>query len=78
MAKWPLLSSLLGKYTPDGRPRQIAGHAMPMVILGVFILWLGWFGFNAGSQLAATAGSPMTRVILNTEVLLSKCPFWGV
>ena len=58
------LGPRLGKYTPDGRPRQIAGHAMPMVVLGVFILWLGWFGFNAGSQLAATAGSPMTRVIL--------------
>ena len=62
------LGPRLGKYTPDGRPRQIAGHAMPMVVLGVFILWLGWFGFNAGSQLAATAGSPMTRVILNTVI----------
>jgi len=63
-----LLGPRLGKYTPDGTPRPIAGHAVPMVILGVFILWLGWFGFNAGSQLAATAGSPVTRVILNTLV----------
>ena len=63
-----LLGPRLGKYTPDGKPRQIAGHAMPMVVLGVFILWLGWFGFNAGSQLAATAGSPVTRVILNTVI----------
>lgn len=62
------LGPRLGKYTPDGTPRQIAGHAMPMVVLGVFILWLGWFGFNAGSQLAATAGSPVTRVILNTTI----------
>ncbi len=62
------LGPRLGKYTPDGRPRQIAGHATPMVVLGVFILWLGWFGFNAGSQLAATAGSPVTRVILNTVI----------
>ena len=62
------LGPRLGKYTPDGTPRQIAGHAMPMVVLGVFILWLGWFGFNAGSQLAATAGSPVTRVILNTVI----------
>ncbi|MCY3926421.1 MAG: ammonium transporter [bacterium] len=61
-----LLGPRMGKYTPDGTPRPIAGHAVPMVILGVFILWLGWFGFNAGSQLAATAGSPVTRVILNT------------
>ncbi|MYE67575.1 MAG: ammonium transporter [Acidimicrobiia bacterium] len=62
------LGPRLGKYTPDGRPRQIAGHATPMVVLGVFILWLGWFGFNAGSQLAATAGSPVTRVIFNTAL----------
>jgi len=62
------LGPRLGKYTPDGTPRQIAGHAMPMVLLGVFILWLGWFGFNAGSQLGATAGSPVTRVVLNTAI----------
>ena len=62
------LGPRLGKYTPEGKPRQIAGHAMPMVLLGVFILWLGWFGFNAGSQLAATAGGPLTRVVLNTVI----------
>lgn len=62
------LGPRLGKYTPDGRPRPIAGHATPMVLLGVFILWLGWFGFNAGSQLAATAGGPMTLVVLNTVI----------
>ena len=62
------LGPRLGKYTPDGKPRQIAGHAMPMVVLGVFVLWLGWFGFNTGSQLAATAGSPVTRVVLNTVI----------
>ncbi len=62
------LGPRLGKYTPDGKPRQIAGHALPMVLLGVFILWLGWFGFNAGSQLAVTAGSPVTRVVLNTVI----------
>ncbi len=62
------LGPRLGKYTPDGTPRPIAGHAMPMVLLGVFILWLGWFGFNAGSQLAAAADSPVTRVVLNTVI----------
>ncbi len=62
------LGPRLGKYTPDGTPRRIAGHAMPMVVLGVFILWLGWFGFNAGSQLSAAADSPITRVILNTVI----------
>ena len=62
------LGPRLGKYNPDGTPRQIAGHAVPMVVLGTLILWLGWFGFNAGSQLAATADSPLTRVILNTII----------
>ena len=62
------LGPRLGKYNPDGTPRPIAGHATPMVVLGVFVLWLGWFGFNAGSQFAATAGSPVTRVILNTAI----------
>jgi len=42
-----------GKYGPDGRPRAIPGHNIPFAMLGVFILWLGWFGFNPGSQLAA-------------------------
>ena len=62
------LGPRLGKFNPDGTPRPIAGHAIPMVVLGVFILWLGWFGFNAGSQLAITAGGPVTRVILNTII----------
>ena len=62
------LGPRLGKYTPDGKPRQIAGHAVPLAVLGVFILWLGWFGFNAGSQFGVTAGDPVARVILNTVI----------
>jgi Amt family ammonium transporter len=53
-----------GKYGPDGRPRAIPGHSIPFAMLGVFILWLGWFGFNPGSELAAD-GAVMT-VALNT------------
>ncbi len=48
-----VLGPRLGKYGTDGRPRAIPGHNIPMAILGVFILWLGWFGFNPGSELAA-------------------------
>ncbi len=44
----------LGKYGPDGKPRAIPGHDVPMVMLGTFILALGWFGFNPGSTLAGT------------------------
>src|SRR2546423_13431083 len=45
-----------GKYGPDGKPRAIPGHNMPLFGLGIFILWLGWFGFNPGSTLNATDG----------------------
>ncbi len=41
-----------GKYGPDGEIVQIQGSSLPLATLGVFILWLGWFGFNGGSQLA--------------------------
>lgn len=44
----------LGKYGKDGKPRPIAGHDIPMVMLGTFILAFGWFGFNPGSTLAGT------------------------
>ena len=47
------LGPRIGKYSPDGTPRAIPGHNIPFAILGVFILWLGWFGFNPGSELAA-------------------------
>lgn len=48
-----VLGPRIGKYGPDGRPRALAGHNMPLAALGAFILWFGWFGFNPGSQLAA-------------------------
>ncbi|MGC1852986.1 MAG: ammonium transporter [Solirubrobacterales bacterium] len=51
-----LLGPRLGKYGQDGKPRAIPGHSMPMVGLGVLILWLGWFGFNPGSTLGAIGG----------------------
>ena len=48
------LGPRLGKYAPDGKSRAIPGHNLTMAALGVFILWMGWFGFNPGSQLAAS------------------------
>ncbi|MEO1252990.1 MAG: ammonium transporter [Pseudomonadota bacterium] len=41
-----------GKYGPNGQVNQLRGSSLPLATLGVFILWLGWFGFNGGSQLA--------------------------
>jgi Amt family ammonium transporter len=47
-----LLGPRLGKYV-DGRIKAIPGHNMPLATMGVFLLWLGWFGFNGGSVLSA-------------------------
>lgn len=47
-----LLGPRLGKYTPGGI-RAIEGHSMPLATIGMFLLWLGWFGFNGGSVLSA-------------------------
>jgi len=44
-----VLGPRLGKYTKDGKVKPIMGHNIPLAALGVFILWLGWFGFNPGS-----------------------------
>ncbi len=52
----------IGKYAKDGKPRAIPGQNLALGALGVFILWFGWFGFNPGSQLAAT-GSDNAKAI---------------
>jgi Amt family ammonium transporter len=49
------LGARIGKYGPDGKPRAILGHSIPYAILGCFILLVGWYGFNPGSELAADA-----------------------
>ena len=50
-----VLGARVGKYDANGNPRPIPGHNLPLAALGVFILWLGWFGFNPGSQMGADA-----------------------
>jgi Amt family ammonium transporter len=47
-----VLGARKGKYGPDGRINPLPGANLPLATLGTFILWLGWFGFNGGSQLA--------------------------
>ncbi|HEY4278385.1 MAG TPA: ammonium transporter [Conexibacter sp.] len=56
-----------GKYGPDGKPRAIPGHSMPLLGLGTLILWLGWFGFNGGSTLG-TANNSFAEVIAVTNM----------
>jgi Amt family ammonium transporter len=48
-----LLGPRFGKYRPDGSIQPIPGHNLSLATLGTFILWLGWFGFNPGSTMAA-------------------------
>ena len=65
------LGPRIGKYTADGRSRAIPGHNLMMAALGVFILWMGWFGFNPGSQLAASGEvnrTAISHVFLTTNL----------
>jgi Amt family ammonium transporter len=61
------LGARLGKYAPDGRPRAIPGHNLPLAALGVFILWFGWFGFNAGSTVSGESLS-IGFIAVNTSL----------
>jgi Amt family ammonium transporter len=47
-----ILGARRGKYDKDGKPQRIPASSLPLATLGTFILWLGWLGFNAGSQLS--------------------------
>ncbi len=75
------LGPRIGKYGPDGKPRAIPGHNIPFAMLGVFILWVGWFGFNPGSELLADFEVP--RLALNTMLaaaaggLLTTITIWA-
>ena len=62
-----LLGPRRGKFGPDGKPRAIPGHNMPLFGLGVLILWLGWFGFNGASTLG-TSGNRFAEVVAVTNL----------
>lgn len=57
-----VLGPRIGKYDKNGNAKAIPGHSITLATLGVFILWIGWFGFNPGSQLAA-AGTANAKSI---------------
>jgi Amt family ammonium transporter len=63
-----VLGPRLGKYGKDGRVNPIPGHSMTSAALGVLILWLGWFGFNPGSTMAAMNGSAIAHILVNTNI----------
>ena len=66
-----ILGARTGKYGPDGSVNPMPGSSMPLATLGAFILWLGWFGFNGGSQLALGSGADaaaISNIFINTNM----------
>jgi Amt family ammonium transporter len=61
-----VLGPRVGKYGPDGKPKAIMGHNLPLAALGVFILWFGWFGFNPGST--TTGDSSIGYIAVTTNL----------
>lgn len=83
-----LLGARKGKYGPNGESRAIPGANLPLATLGTFILWLGWFGFNGGSELKISnveEANAVSMIFVNTlmaaaggvigALLLSKFKF---
>jgi Amt family ammonium transporter len=66
-----VLGARKGKYGPNGEINAIPGANMPLATLGTFILWLGWFGFNGGSELMVSnvdESNAVAQVFLNTNM----------
>ena len=61
-----VLGARFGKYGPDGSTHPIPGHSLTSAFMGAFILWLGWFGFNPGSTMAAVPGD-IARICVTTN-----------
>jgi Amt family ammonium transporter len=61
-----ILGARIGKFK-DGKVHPILGHSLPLATIGVFVLWLGWFGFNGGSVLSANPGA-VSLVLVTTSL----------
>jgi ammonium transporter, Amt family len=74
------LGARLGKYGKDGKPRALPGHSMPLAMLGVFLLWFGWFGFNPGSTMGATPSiadiAMTTNLAAAAGALMAMATIW--
>jgi len=62
-----VLGPRLGKFLPGGKIKPIQGHNLSLATLGVFILWLGWFGFNPGSTMGVGDGSGIAHIFVTTN-----------
>ena len=62
-----LLGPRIGKYGKDGKPRAIPGHNMSLAVIGLFVLWLGWFGFNPGSTMSFQNPADVVHILMTTN-----------
>lgn len=62
-----LLGPRIGKYDKNKRPRAIPGHSMSLAVIGLFVLWLGWFGFNPGSTMSFQNPSDVMHILMTTN-----------
>ena len=66
-----ILGPRTGKYTKDGKLKAIPGQSMSIGVLGIFLLWIGWYGFNAGSTLSLSTDEvivTVSNIVLNTTL----------
>ncbi len=77
-----ILGPRIGKYGKDGKPKAIPGHNMSLAVIGLFVLWLGWFGFNPGSTMSFQNPSDVMHILVTTNtsaiaaVLTSTITAW--
>ena len=77
-----ILGPRIGKYDKDGKVKAIPGHNMSLAVIGLFILWLGWFGFNPGSTMSFQNPSDVVYILVTTNtsaiaaVLTSTATSW--
>lgn len=77
-----ILGPRIGKYDKDGKPRAIPGHNMSLAVIGLFVLWLGWFGFNPGSTMSFENPADVMHILMTTNtsaiaaVLTSTIAAW--
>ena len=62
-----VLGPRIGKYDKDGKPRAIPGHNMSLAVIGLFVLWLGWFGFIPGSTMSFQNPADVMHILMTTN-----------
>ena len=79
-----ILGPRIGKYGKDGKPKAIPGHSMSLAVIGLFVLWLGWSGFNPGSTMSFQHPADVMHILVTTNtsaiaaVLTSTITSWLV